>query len=246
MPRELATTEPHGPPAQLAPRVVAKIDDMAVVIRYERGRPVIDARHAPDPEQRAWLQGRVAAIDAALSPLGKRNAEYEWARLSTALRPPSYANEGAARLAAHEAVKALEGLPAFAVVSAVDEFCAGIGWPKGFAPESSIVADRARSKAAPLHAERAKIARILSAEVITRAAVSPEMREKLAAQARQLAASMRAEAVKRDVSAGLVSADALRPPETPEQALDRLAGELRASPIAVGPGLIATWAKGAG
>lgn len=243
MSRELATTEPPPP---LAARVVSKIDDMAVVIRHERGRPVIDARHAPDAEQRAWLQGRVAAIDAALSPLGRREAEHQLARLSIVLSPRRYDSEAAAKLAAAEGVAALAPLPRFAVIEAVDDFCLGDAPTTGFAPEAPKVAARAKAKAAPLHAERAKIARILSAEVIAPVQVSPERREQLAAQARELAASMRAEAAKRDVAAGLVSEASLRPPETPEQALDRLASAMRAAPLTAGPGLMATWAKGAG
>lgn len=242
MPRELTTTEPLPP---LAARVVSKIDDMAVVIRHERGRPVIDARHAPDAEQRAWLQGRVAALDAALAPIGAREAEHQWARPSLVLTPRRFDSEGEARLAAAEAVEALRGLPRFAVIEAVDDFCRGRTPTKGFAPSSALIAERAQAKAAPLHAERAKIARILSAEVIAPVQVSPERREQLAAQAREIAASMRAEAAKRDVAAGLVSEASLRPPETPEQALDRLASAMRAAPLTAGPGLMATWAKGA-
>ncbi len=256
-----ALRNPDALPSPASPQARHRLETLRRALRWEiidgRGQWMIGRHDAPTQGERELFATRSARIKAALAPAGEEAARRALARLAAGLRPRAFDGPPAlAELAAREAARVLTALPAGPLGEAVDRFIDGRLGKGGFAPEAAEVARATRDIADAWAGEAETLAAAAAATVHDRLAwhaderpgETPEQRAErrraVAEQARRVAHENAMRVASRDrAERGIPEPP---PPETPEQALDRLAGELRAAPLTAGPGLMATWAKGAG
>ena len=221
-------------PAPASPQSVARLSRLEAAIRYVVGRGwMIDRHEAPSAAERPVFEARARRIRAAMGPAGETLARQSLARLAAAMRPRAFDGPPAmAELGAAEAVRVLAALPAGPLALAVDRYIAGEIGKGGFAPEAGEVAIAARSIAAAWEREAGLLERACLAIPDMRDAPAPlapgETPEDRAARRKALAEQVRMTAQAN--AAALARADRRArgeadppPPETPEDALVRLA-----------------------
>lgn len=248
-------------PSPASPQARHRLETLRRALHWEIvagvGQWTINRHDAPTDAERELFAARAARIRAALAPAGDDAARITLARLTANFVNRKFDGPAAlAELAAADAMRVLAELPAGPLADVVARFLDGRLGEGTFAPPVAEVAKAVREIAGAWSMEADTLDAAARSVTVDRLAWQPderpgetpeqraERRRAVAEQARQAAQASAKRVASRDrAERGIAEPPA---PETPEQALDRLAGELRASSIAVGPGLIATWAKGAG
>jgi hypothetical protein len=144
------------------------------------GKGEIVSTAAPTEAEREVLEGRRNAIADVMEPGREQEIEKRAAYMLGCFSGPErdpVAVRGLVRTIARE----LKNIP----IWAIDEACARIlggrapGINRAFAPQPPQIAHLCREIVQPLHAERARIAKVLNAEIFVEA--TPEERERVAA-----------------------------------------------------------------
>ncbi len=151
-------------------------------------RMAISAAAAPSAEARAVMQDRLALVEGWLAPAGPAEVDRMIGSLMQVMAAPA-TGEDSQRIALGLYRSVLAPLPAWAIAAACRRFLDGSAGGGTFAPTPAELASEVRSLIAKQIDERARLLRVLNAEILPEPTQAD--RAKVAQLAADLARSMR-------------------------------------------------------
>lgn len=202
-----------------APALLAGRPATAVNVMHNKLTPrglghEISAADAPSPEQRAWLANHLNGIRESLESASEIEVRSELAALALVLKSPR--ENGMESQQTGIMVSDLMGVPLFALQQACAAFRRGIAGDGVWMPTVGQIRQYAMAIVHPFDLETQKIRKVLNADVVALPVVENSRKAELLAKARSMTAQM---AVRDKAKPDASQAD----PETPEEALERLA-----------------------
>ena len=198
------------PLAEKVERVLGKI---AHSMTLNGGR--VEADCALTVEQVGYLETRMKAIEDYLRPASSDEIRRELLALYAVLDAPNAGDQAVASATINEMVLILGGLPLATLKQACDEFKRGSRGDGKWVPKAAQIRLAANEIAQVIRAEHVRIKRAIDAPVLPPIAVSAARKAELLAKAREMS-----EPTPMRGNADMTAQDT---PETPDEALERLA-----------------------
>lgn len=204
------TTLPLPPLAEKVERVLGRVSHSMLL---NGGR--VESDCALTAEQVGYLENRLGLIDGYLRTASQDEIRRELLALYAVLDAPNAGDADIAAATINEMVVILFGLPLATLKQACSDFKRGSRGDGKWVPKAAQIRLAANEIAQIHRAEQTRIMKAIDAPVLPPIAVPLARKAELLAKARSMTAQM---AVR-----GKANPDAKSAPETPEEALDRLA-----------------------